>query len=566
MRFRFRLQSAVAALSLTLLAGLWLAFFVQMDHEREVAVSNARRDIRNLVLAFAEHTDRTIQGADQAARFVRHQIVEHQGKIDLEGFVRDGLIVDPMYNLITWVGADGFVVKSSQNFKRVDLSDREHIRVQLDAPVGSDKLFFSKPVLGRVSKKWSLQLTRRIANADGSAAGVIVVSLTPDYFTGLYANEDLGAGSVMALVGGDGIVRAQAGGSRVVLGENVGDSAVFRRIDSQATGETEGDDFIDGTRRLYAFATQPETGVSVVLGVDEATVLAPWVHRRDLGAASLAAITLVGLALTALVIRQASAQDRLVTALRESQRRANEANELKSKFLASVSHELRTPLNGILGYAELIRDTAPDDDMREMGDIVHQSATHLHALVNSILDLAKIEAGRMDLQEEDFLLGPLFERVTTLNDVAARGKGLALVTEIDPVLAAPVHADQMKLFQVLNNLVNNAVKFSERGSIRLAARPVGEGRLRIDVSDDGVGIPRESLARIFDRFQGTSNDFVHPQQGAGLGLPLAKEFIEMMHGSISIDSDRDAGTRICIELPLVLAPRPAVVAQEVAHV
>ncbi|WP_034410304.1 sensor histidine kinase [Derxia gummosa] len=564
MRFRFRLQSAVAALSLTLLAGLWLAFLVQMDHERDLTLDNARRDIRNLVLSFAEHTDRTIQGADQAARFVRHQVIERGSAVNLQSFVRDGLIVDPMYNLITWVGADGWTVKSSQNDNRINLSDREHIRVQLDAPDGSDKLFFSKPVLGRVSKKWSLQLTRRINAPDGKAAGVIVVSLTPDYFTGLFANEDLGHGGLLALVGADGIVRAQAGGERQILGDNVGDSAVFRTIGKLGNGAAEGSDFIDGTRRLYSFATQADTGLTVVLGVAENTVLAAWERRRNAGLASLIAITLVGLGLTALVIRQATAQDRLVTALRESQRRANEANELKSKFLASVSHELRTPLNGILGYAELIRDSAEDDDMREMGDIVHQSATHLHALVNSILDLAKIEAGRMDLQEEDFTLGNLFERVAQLNDVAARNRRLELRTDVDPMLARPVHADQMKLFQVLNNLVNNAVKFSEHGVISLGAKPVGDGRLQILVSDNGVGIPRESLARIFDRFQGTSNDFVHPSQGAGLGLPLAKEFIEMMHGTIAIDSDRDAGTRVTIELPLVFAPEPAA-RPEVAH-
>jgi len=564
MRFRFRLQSAVAALSLTMLAGVWLAFAVQMEHERDMALDTARRDIRNLVLAFAEHTDRTIQGADQAARFVRSQILEHGDKVNLKGFVNDGLIVDPMYNLITWVGADGYVVESSQNYKRVDLSDREHVRVQLDAPVGSDRLFFSKPVIGRVSKKWSLQLTRRINAPDGKAAGVVVVSLTPDYFTGLYAAEDLGPGSVMALVGADGIIRAQAGDMPQKLGENVSASAVFGSIGKDRNGATEGADFIDGTKRLYAFATEADTKVTVVLGVAESTVLAPWQKRRDTAAVALALISLVGLGLTALVIRQARAQDALVNALRESQRRANEASELKSKFLASVSHELRTPLNGILGYAELIRDTAPDDDMREMGDIVHQSATHLHALVNSILDLAKIEAGRMDLQEEDFRLGPLLDRVAQLNDVAARGHGLTVETEIDPALAAAVHADQMKLFQVLNNLVSNAVKFSEHGSVRIEARPAGAGRLCIEVSDEGVGIPLESMARIFDRFQGTSNDFVHPQQGAGLGLPLAKEFVEMMHGTIEIDAHRAAGTLVRVELPLVFAA-PAEAAPEVAH-
>jgi signal transduction histidine kinase len=222
---------------------------------------------------------------------------------------------------------------------------------------------------------------------------------------------------------------------------------------------------------------------------------------------------------------------------------------MKSSFLASVSHELRTPLNGILGYAELVRDDAQDEDARQYGQIIHQSAEHLVGLVNTILDLAKIESGRLVTRPSIIELAPLLEEVRQCSAGHAQARGLRLETRLMPDLPAQVASDRMRLVQILNNLVNNAIKFTDTGEVVLSALRVGE-RLALVVSDTGRGMTSARLASAFDRFHRDGVDDVQEGQGAGLGLPLSKELAELLGGSIAIASTPGVGTRVTVTLPI----------------
>jgi signal transduction histidine kinase len=229
--------------------------------------------------------------------------------------------------------------------------------------------------------------------------------------------------------------------------------------------------------------------------------------------------------------------------------RAEAANRLKSKFLASVSHELRTPLNGILGYAELLRDTSEDGEAREFGGIIHSSAQHLHQLVNTILDLAKIESGRLVTASEPTDLPELLQAVQRLHSVHAQQRGLTLALTQAADCPASIETDRTRLLQVLTNIVNNAIKFTELGSVTLAAAAREGGGVDITVTDTGIGIPPERQGNLFERFHAVSASWGIAGQGAGLGLPLAKELTERLGGELLLDSEPGRGTRITIRLP-----------------
>jgi two-component system sensor histidine kinase BarA len=537
-------------LSICILAPLWLLIAFQVHREHDEAVHAAEQNLSNLTRAFAEHSAKTIEGADQALRFVRSEYLRAGAPLDIAGYLRRETIIHKAYHLISVIGPDGYVSHSSQPFQRIDLRDREHFRVHVDAP--DDKLFISRPVLGRVSGKWSIQLTRRVTLPDGRFGGVVVLSLAPDYLTSFYKDVDLGPSGVITLVGFDGVVRARATPASTAGGQDVSDSALFRAAQARGEGAIRMPAKIDGVDRIWAFRRLDEPGLFVFTGMAASDVFAASDRRRTVYLLGGLAVTVLVVALLGGLLARMRRQAGLVRMLRESRAKANEANQLKTRFLASVSHELRTPLNGILGYAELIRDTSADGEAREYGQVIHQSAKHLHKLVDMILDLAKIESHRMPIVNTPVALRGLLDEALRQNQAAAAGKGLDTTLTIAETLPTELLTDRQRVLQILDNLLDNAVKFTARGSIGLTARP-DRGGVCLEVTDTGVGIAPAQLSSLFTRFQAITAEFVHPEQGAGLGLPLSRELAELLGGSLAIDSS-PRGTRATLWLPLQNPP------------
>ena len=544
------LFGSLLRLSICILAPLWLLIAFQIRHEHDEAVHAAEQNLSNLTRAFAEHSTKTIEGADQALRFVRSEYLQAGAPLDIASYLRRETIIHKAYHLISVIGPDGYVSHSSQPFQRVDLRDREHFRVHVDAR--DDRLFISRPVLGRVSGKWSIQLTRRVTLPDGRFGGVVVLSLSPDYLTSFYKDVDLGASGVITLVGFDGIVRARATPASTAGGQDVSDSPLFRLAQEHGEGARRMTAKIDGIDRIWAFRRLDEPGLFVFTGMAASDVFAASDRRRTMYLLGGLAVTVLVVALLGGLLARMRRQAGLVRMLRESRAKAKEANQLKSRFLASVSHELRTPLNGILGYAELIRDTSADAEAREYGLVIHQSAKHLHKLVDTILDLAKIESRRMPILNAPVALRGLLVEACALSRVPAAAKGLETALTIADALPPELLTDRTRLLQILNNLLGNAVKFTAQGSIALSARP-DRGGVCIEVIDTGVGIAPAQMKSLFTRFHAATTEFVHPEQGAGLGLPLSKELAELLGGSLAIDSSPQ-GTRASLWLPLQNPP------------
>lgn len=232
-----------------------------------------------------------------------------------------------------------------------------------------------------------------------------------------------------------------------------------------------------------------------------------------------------------------------VTELHHARRAAEEASQTKSRFLANMSHEIRTPMNGLIGMIDLARRGLEDPQRRDRLDKAWQSAHRLLAILNDILDLSKIEAGHMRLNPAPTDLCMCLENTRLLFEPAAQQKGLRLVVDPAPALAGrTVLADGLRLGQVLDNLVNNAIKFSSHGTVRLRVMPMaaaGDGsaiQVRFEVADDGQGIPPEHQARVFNVFEQLDGSLTRAQGGTGLGLSICRRLVAMMGGEIGVQS------------------------------
>ena len=276
------------------------------------------------------------------------------------------------------------------------------------------------------------------------------------------------------------------------------------------------------------------------------------VRRKRVGAFAEDTVSLVQsfAAQSAVAIQNA----RLFREIEQKSRELEAASRHKSEFLANMSHELRTPLNAVLGYAELIQDGIYGEVPAKMQDVlerIQQNGRHLLGLINDVLDLSKIEAGQLTLSPVDYSMRELVLDVVSATEALAAEKKLALEVDV-PADLPRGRGDERRLTQVLMNLVSNAIKFTEAGSISIRAK-VEDGSFLVAVSDTGVGIAPEDRERIFEEFQQVDSSSTRKKGGTGLGLAIVRRIVELHGGRIWVESTPGQGSTFAFTLPLRVA-------------
>lgn len=247
--------------------------------------------------------------------------------------------------------------------------------------------------------------------------------------------------------------------------------------------------------------------------------------------------------------------------LEERSVQLQESSRLKSEFLANMSHEIRTPMNAVVGLTELLLHTPLNNEQRDFANMIRESSQVLLSIINDILDFSKIEAGKLDLQVTEFELASVVEGVANLLSREAVSKELSLIAFVDPALPHMVRGDSMRIRQILLNLMNNAIKFTDKGEINLRAMPAKNSGLdgkdivtvHFSVKDTGIGLSRPEVDRLFQPFTQGDGSTTRKYGGTGLGLSISKRLVELMNGQIGLESRKGKGSKFWFTLPLEIA-------------
>lgn len=255
------------------------------------------------------------------------------------------------------------------------------------------------------------------------------------------------------------------------------------------------------------------------------------------------------------VIQDVTSQREQELELNRARAAAEEASQTRSRFLSSMSHEIRTPLNGVIGLANLLLLSEPREDQRDDLEAMTAAAKHLLSLLNDILDLSKLEAGRIEIESMDFRLSAVAEGLKASLAAKAREKGIRFLVEVDSQLPPIVRGDPTRLLQVLTNLAGNAIKFTDEGRVRVAIeRPQlaenGSDLVRFTVEDTGLGMSPEQLSKAFDEFSQASAATNRTHGGTGLGLPISRGLVDRMGGALEAESEPSLGSRFSFTLKL----------------
>ncbi len=283
--------------------------------------------------------------------------------------------------------------------------------------------------------------------------------------------------------------------------------------------------------------------------------LEPWRHGARMEAAGLTVTTLLIIALGLMMVLQLRKREAMALEIIAARDQAEAGNRAKSEFLANMSHEVRTPMNGVIGMSELLLGTHLDPEQRRFAEVIHESGEALLTVVNDILDLTKLEVGKLEIDETEFDLLSTVEHTVSLMSAKAREKSLDLIVFVEPHARGTYMGDPMRIRQIILNLMSNAIKFTEKGAVsvlvrRTSALPGTDIPLRFEITDTGMGIPESEHQNLFRKFSQMDSSPTRRFGGAGLGLAICKQLAELMGGRIDFVSAPSKGSTFWFELTL----------------
>jgi signal transduction histidine kinase len=395
--------------------------------------------------------------------------------------------------------------------------------------------------------------TRIVQN--GRVQGYVVAILRPNYFSTYFNAMDVGPAGAVELWHADGVLVAASKNSALKTADTYPE---FAKYFQRPREDTEGAQELvyavsDGySRRIQAVARVGDLPLAVMVIVDGVDYLKTWRDSRNRIGLVLIGIFVVMVVTGLFIFSQLRRSEQNEAELRRAKASAEEANEAKSRFLAHMSHEFRTPLNAIMGFSEIIKNKVLGEGVSPVyvsyADHIHKSGEHLLNIVNDILDMAKIESGIQPLNRENVNIASTIKSAIAFVDRLASERGLRIVVNVPPNLP-DVSADERYLRQILINLLTNATKFSSPGlEIQVEARRHDKG-LDISVADRGPGIDAALMRRIGEPFLQGNPTVSRSGQGAGLGLSICKQYMDLLGGELLIASEPNQGTTASVRFP-----------------
>jgi two-component system cell cycle sensor histidine kinase PleC len=539
---------AIAVALVSLFA--WMAW-----HSYQIVLDDTDVSSSNLAVSVEQFVARTIDTVDLSLRSAAEMIDARRPSTrqEIGAALPERVKRAPEISNLLVIDADGRLRYSAVSLGKPDLNlaRAPYFKTARD----SDQLRFAvgEPVGTRGAAQRRIYISRRFAEGERLSAGVIAAMLDPAYMQRFFSTLNIGEHGFIAVATTDGTMLVERPSTDENVGRSFGASVLFRDMlpwASSGVFPLQGER--DGVWRVVGYQRVGRLPLVVEVGLSKEEALQNWHHTTSVQA-SLCALMLIVLGVMAFALRrELKARMRTVGELERARLAAETSNQVKSQFLANMSHELRTPLNAIIGFSEMIRDAIVGPvaaRYREYARDIHSSGRHLVQLIGDVLDLSKIEAGRLELREELVDLPTVVRDCRSLVLARVERGGLALNIDL-PRDLPPVRADALRLKQVLLNLLANAVKFTPPGGrVEVSVAVADQGGIEIRIADTGIGMKTEEIPIALEPFRQVEGSVTRRYEGTGLGLPLARTLIELHGGSLRIVSVPGKGTTVTMTLP-----------------
>jgi signal transduction histidine kinase len=528
----------------------------QVIHEAELSARKTVASLHEHAAKVLETQELILALIDRRLRGMSWDEIEHS-----EALHRELEEIEHRFPQIfaIWLSDASGVTRAGSRFFPMPPSpagDREYFLAHKDEAAG---IFIGKPISSRLLREPTIPVSMRRSSDDGAFDGVILLSMSPSYFTEFYGSFTDEEDSAAALVRSDGEFLVRNPVRPLPMPPLPPSGALLQHAKDADEGLYWGQSGIDGVLRIAAFKRLTSYPVIVFFAVGVDAVMARW--RANLLVYGLfAAPAMLGLMLLAyFALRRAKAEQVAFAGMRLAQETAERANHAKSAFLANMSHELRTPLNAVIGFSEMIEQEMLGPvgvpAYRGFAADIRQAGTHLLTIINDVLDIAKAENERIAVTLGDVDAGAVIEQAERLVAGQAASAGISLAVDGERG-ALPLRSDETRLRQILVNLLSNAIKFTPSGgAVRIAARREPP-YIVIAVSDTGIGIAEADLPIALTPFGQVDSTLARKYNGTGIGLPLAKRFAEALGGTLAIASVVGKGTTVTVRLPCGASAAP----------
>lgn len=557
-----------------LLAATMMASIILYDW----AIKDWTEDIDNLSLVLAESTAQSMASATLLLSDLTQKIAADPLKAqDIRKYFSNPqsrqMMRDKIGNLPQVVNAfitdaTGRVVTRTDEASASSISVTQSDYFQFHRNNPNNDIFFSQPVRNPSDGAWIFYLSRRLNDAGGNFIGVALLGISADFFSDFFKSISLEKHVGITLTSSHNVLLA----GWPLAATDIGTKRSYQQISALAGPDTAASTlkkmlFTDSGKSVLSVTRKVRnTPLNIHITLSQRGFIDDWLRAMYL-LATIALTCLIALIIAFSImanILKKREQDALEA--RRLKQEADKANQEKTRFLAMMSHEIRTPMNGILGITELMMNSGLDEPQRDYARHVYSSANELMRIMNDVLDFSKVEAGKIEIEHAPFDPCDILNEVSALHQPALMKKHLRLETSVSADMPEQLIGDAGHIRQVLGNLVQNAIKFTNAGHIMvsLETRPDQNDAQRIHirytVSDTGIGIDPQVQARLFEPYTQADNSISRAYGGTGLGLSICKRLVELMQGHISCQSAVGTGSHFSFEIPCqrcTRVPQPA---------